>query len=228
MSTGDTTRTCGSCGATVSAADITCPSCGALLAAYEAPAGATSVAEAPTPPSPVEATPISTPRTMPTPTPVADVAPPAAVEPATEPIVPPESLPIQIEAPPQPAPRNLASTATKARPVPPRAKPLAPASKVAQPRATPTPYQQPVARETPATGIPIETTRARRAGDHRPDGRLRLQAGTDRRTGCSAPVHVRDHALGGKGLWPEDDHDAPAGQAAIRAEIGEGVSHGYP
>lgn len=39
--------TCGACGATVTAADVTCPVCGVLLAAYQAPAGATGVGNAP-------------------------------------------------------------------------------------------------------------------------------------------------------------------------------------
>jgi len=42
MTSVSTTRRCGNCGGAVAGADVVCPHCDALLAAYEAPAGATS------------------------------------------------------------------------------------------------------------------------------------------------------------------------------------------
>lgn len=75
----DHTRHCGNCGETVAAADITCPQCDALLAAYEAPAGATSGdPTSATTPIPMEPTTIAEP----------EPAPPPSI-PATPPVEPP-------------------------------------------------------------------------------------------------------------------------------------------
>jgi hypothetical protein len=69
MTSVSTTRRCGNCGGAVDTADVVCPHCDALLAAYEAPAGATSGTAAAV--MPVDtSTPVPAPPTHETPSPV--------------------------------------------------------------------------------------------------------------------------------------------------------------